>query len=214
MTRRIIFLLPILLLTACQTWTAAKNDISQIISPPATREIPPSTENPDAPMAAMAAGVTVPCPSVRIMDDLKNAIEFTDMAHPSDKTEVGRLSMSDIQVTCQSASAGMVAEITIHFEGTLGPKARWKDGDEPSFAYPYFVAVTNPQGTVLSKEIFAASVSYGAQENALRQVETISQALPGNALETPALYTIVLGFQLSDEQLAHNRQKLAAAPKP
>lgn len=205
-----IFVLPFLLLTACQTWTAAKNDISQIISPPATREIPPSTDDPSAPVAAMAAGVTVPCPGVQIMDDLKTAVEFTDLAHPSDKTEVGRLTMSGIEVACQSAAAGMIAEITINFEGALGPKARWKDGDEPSFAYPYFVAVTNPQGTVLSKEIFAASVSYSAQENTLRQVETISQALPGNSLETPALYTIVLGFQLSDEQLAYNRKMLAS----
>lgn len=119
--------------------------------------------------------------------------------------------MSDIKVTCQSADTGMTAEIAINFDGALGPKARWKEGDEPSFAYPYFVAVTNAQGAVMSKEIFAASVSYGAKENTLRQVETISQALPGNALETPALYTIVLGFQLSDEQLAYNRQALKNA---
>ncbi len=202
-------LLGLITLPGCQTLSGAKNDIERIIAPDTPGQV---RSTPDNPPTAMA-GTETTCPPVRVMDDLKQAVEFVDLSRPSDASEMGRLTLTRIDTRCVNEDEATGVDITFEFDGKLGPKGRWKAGDEASFAYPYFVAVTDAQGVVLSKELFAASVSYGATENTLRQVETIRQSIP-NTTTKNALYNIVVGFQLSEEQLAYNRQQLARAKKP
>lgn len=190
-----LLLVSLLFLSACQTMGGIRDDFDILLVPDET-----------VPAAKPSITAASACPPVRIMDDLKMSIEFTDMSAPSAATEMGRLSMSDLKVNCDVAGDEMIVEMDIGFDGKLGPKARWKENDQASFAYPYFVAVTSPDGTVMSKEVFAASVSYGAKENDIRQVETIHQTMPIRSGDDVSRYAIVLGFQLSDEQLAYNRE--------
>jgi hypothetical protein len=205
----ILICLGLLILPGCQTLSGAKNDIARIIAP----DTPGQAVSVAGNVPTGTAGIVTACPPVRVMDDLKQAVEFVDLSRPSDTSEMGRLSITKIDARCVNENDATGVDITFEFEGKLGPKGRWKAGDETSFAYPYFVAVTDAQGVVLSKELFAASVSYGATENTLRQVETIRQSIP-NTTTKSGVYNIVVGFQLSEEQLAYNRRQLASAPKP
>ncbi|MBN8522142.1 MAG: hypothetical protein J0L77_09645 [Alphaproteobacteria bacterium] len=205
----ILICLGLLILPGCQTLSGAKNDIARIIAPDTPGQA--SAVAGDPPIEA--DGIETACPPVRVMDDLKQAVEFVDLSRPSDASEMGRLTITKIDTRCVNENDATGVDITFEFDGKLGPKGRWKAGDEASFAYPYFVAVTDAQGVVLSKELFAASVSYNATENALRQVETIRQSIP-NTTTKNAIYNIVVGFQLSEEQLAYNRRQMASAQKP
>ena len=78
-----------------------------------------------------------------------------------------------------------------------------------NFSYPYFVAVTDEDGKILAKEIFAASVSYSSEQETIKQIETINQLLPKT--RDASDYTVLLGFQLNEEQLIYNRTQISPA---
>ena len=132
-------------------------------------------------------------------------VEFQDLENPSPKTETGRATLTDASAQCEIIDGQLAVHLDIDVESELGPKARWKETDKPSFAFPYFVAVTGPQCGVLAKEIFAVSLSYDAKQNELSKTETITQHIPLATDGSVPDYSVLIGFQLSEEQLAFNR---------
>lgn len=155
------------------------------------------------------------CPPVSVRSDLVHLVEFTDPAKPSDKTKISEIDIRGVQNTCRVEKGALVMQIDILLSGKTGPKARVKPSNKPSFAYPYFVAVTDSTGNVVSKEIFAASIGYGADKNELTITESIFQNMPFPDPANGLNYNVVVGFQLTPEQLEYNRTsgaQNAAAP--
>jgi predicted small secreted protein len=207
-----------LLLTSCQTldgigsdlstaWTKSGEALSSITARDVTNETP-------AEKAAVTPEGDVPCPPVKVMDELRTMIEFKDLSKPTAETETGRLTMGEVTARCDTLGGDLAVHLDIKVDGKLGPKARIKATDKPSFAFPYFVAVTGPQGGVLAKEIFAASTTYDAKQETLSQTEAITQHIPLADDGTIPAYSILIGFQLSEEQLTFNRTQpiLGATP--
>lgn len=152
------------------------------------------------------------CPPVSARPDLVHLVEFYDPTTPSDKTKISEITMLNVQNTCRIENGGLVMQIDILLSGKTGPKARVKPGDKPSFAYPYFVAVTDAMGNVVSKEIFAASIGYGTDKNELTITESIFQNMPFPDATMGQTYNVIVGFQLTPEQLEYNRR--LATPNP
>lgn len=146
------------------------------------------------------------CPGVSVRPDLRRLVEFYDPAKPSEATKISEVTILGVQNTCRVEKDNLVMQIDISLSGKTGPKARVKPTDKPSFAYPYFVAVTDPQGNVLSKEIFAASVSYGADQKDLAQSEMIFQSMPFPDASLGQSYNVIVGFQLTEDQLSYNQK--------
>jgi len=151
------------------------------------------------------------CPPVSVRPDLKHLVDFHDPAKASESTKVSEVDILDVQNTCRVENGGLVMQIDISLQGKTGPKARFKPGDKPSFAYPYFVAVTDAQGNVVSKEIFAASVSYGSKQNDINQTESVFQTMPYPDATIGQTYNVIVGWQLTEDQLAYN-QRIASMP--
>ncbi len=145
------------------------------------------------------------CPGVSVRPDLRRLVEFYDDSNPSESTRVSEITILDVKNTCRVEKDMLVMQIDLSLTGKTGPRARMKPGDKPSFAYPYFVAVTDPKGTVLSKEIFAAPVSYEANQNEFSKVESIFQNMPFPDASVGQIYNVIVGFQLTPEQLAYNQ---------
>ncbi len=80
---------------------------------------------------------------------------------------------------------------------------------EEEVPFRYFVAVVSPGGEILAREIFEAPARF--QQGADRGVwsEALSQTipLPDGALNGPQ-YEILLGFQLTPEQLRYNQENV------
>lgn len=196
-----------LLLTSCQTLDAVGNDISSAWSSSgeALRSITARDVTDENTAAVKVADGETACPAVTIMPELAQMVEFQDLENPSPKTETGRATLKQASARCEIIDGQLAVHLSIDVDSTLGPKARWKETDKPSFAFPYFVAVTGPQGGVLAKEIFAVSLSYEAKQNQLSKTETITQHIPLAEDGSVPNYSILIGFQLSEEQLAFNR---------
>lgn len=145
------------------------------------------------------------CPSVSVRPDLARLVDFHtgDQNTPADVAS--EVAITGVRNTCRVEDGALVMQIDIALSGKTGPKARIQSNDQPNFAYPYFVAVTDSTGVVVSKEIFAAPMSYGRKENANTHTETIFQNMPFPDTASGRTYNVVVGFQLDETQLAYNR---------
>lgn len=195
-----------LMFGACETMNSVSDSISGMFS---SKEETQTAESKDVAETIVAADKTQACPSVQIMADLKEMQDFTDFSAPSDTNRISRIEIRDVKAGCKEEPEALAMTIDITFDGQIGPKARAKKSDTANFSYPYFVAVTDADGKILAKEIFAASVSYSSGQDTIKQIETINQLLP----KTPGVadYTVLLGFQLNENQLMYNRANMTPA---
>lgn len=184
-----------LVLTGCQTLKGIQQDFGAIST--TVTEKASAITAPDGPPNNT-------CPPIVIDPQLDSASDFSDMENPSDANNVSHIYLTRTASECSVVDGFMEARIDLVFEGKLGPKARRKEGDRPYFAYPYFIAVTDSAGNELARELFAASVTYEADQNAVELVETIRQKLPLNKNGRMPAYQIHIGFQLTEEQLFYN----------
>ncbi len=92
--------------------------------------------------------------------------------------------------------------LNLSMDATRGPAA----GDR-SMAIPYFVAVTDAQDRILDKAVYTVAASFPANRSRVRMTgEEVTLTLPVSVERPPASYTVVVGFQLTETELALNRR--------
>lgn len=143
------------------------------------------------------------CPDVRIVQDLNQVHQFIDAASPAPEESVSSIRMVSMEDRCTVTDGNLAIDITIAFEALVGPKGRSQPGDRPSFAYPYFIAITDRHGRIIGKEVFAVTMAYDQGRDHETHTEQLRQMIP--AAGDSGNYKILIGFQLSDQELAYNR---------
>lgn len=202
MTYRSLFLVPIaaLSLSACQTWDGLKSDLSAL-STATTDKIATLQRSDNAQNLALDEST---CPPIIIDPQLDSMSEFMDMNETDEKNLISRAFITKTKSQCDITDTTLDMKLELSFKSELGPKAKAKESDQPFFAYPYFISVTDAKGQELAKEIFAASITYETDQSAVELIETINQSLPLDEEGTKPYYQIHIGFQLTDEQLFYN----------
>ncbi len=208
-------------LGGCESFDTAMNDMkNKIASIDFTMpKITPKGENTNAnAMAAqteedaalskmakveMLSGAGI-CPPVSIIEELDSLHQFSNPNSPKPAEKISSIKLQDLGAKCKTNENNIVVELDLTFEGRLGPKARVWNTDKPSFAYPYFLAITTPQGNIVAKEVFAAAVSYGKDEQNVTHKESLRQIIP-IAGDYDSRHSILVGFQLTEGELAYNR---------
>ena len=66
----------------------------------------------------------------------------------------------------------------------------------------------------MAKEVFAVSMNFEPGETTRTHTEYLRQIIPIKSKETAFQYQVLVGFQLSPEQLAYNRAALAPKGVP
>jgi hypothetical protein len=106
--------------------------------------------------------------------------------------------------TCAYADRRRSVRVTLSLsmEATRGPAT----GDR-NVAIPYFVAVTDAEDRILDKAVYTVAASFPANRSRVRMTgEEVALTLPITAERPPASYTVVVGFQLTETELALNRR--------
>ena len=181
------------------------------IKPDAPRTETKSAEVVSPPQPEIKTTQKNPCPPVKIVSDLNQVHQFMDMDKPRDKEKISSIRMVSVQNSCSTVSGNVIVDMTIAFSGDLGPRARREAGDKPSLAYPYFVAITNPQGAIVSKEVFAVSLSFDKGVEQKNYIEQIRQVIPLQGGQVQGS-RILIGFQLNNQELAYNRSHGSLMP--
>lgn len=187
----------VLTLAACQTMRAVQEDIGNLPNTSLTAE--------DQSKKLLGS-----CPVVEIVQDLAVYSDFA-AATTSAENLVSSVGMARTQTTCGTNKRSVTVDIGVAFDGVLGPRGRQSSGDKPFFTYPYFVAVTDPSGRIMAKEIFAASLTFEPGEDRHVHEEKLRHIIP---LENPSNaggYRVLIGFQLSPDQLEYNRMAIKQA---
>ncbi len=191
----------VLALGACQTFENLASDIEHVSGDRAAA-------GAITPMQESETLLASPCPQVEIVDDLSSLSDFTSPQKMTKDNLISRVDLSSAESTCKLASTSAIVDLKVVFSGKLGPKARQKSSDKPFFSYPFFIAVTAPSGKIMAKEIFSASLTYDSKENSHAYFENLRQIIPIASKEQAKNYRILVGFQLSPEQLTYNRENM------
>ena len=142
-----------------------------------------SSSVPAAPPAAA-------CPAATILHPLAQTAVFAPGAQhqPTGVAFYGIL--NDVSVSCDTVAGGLHVALDVIIIGERGPASGKAEGVD----LPYFVAVTGPNQTVLSKRSFAVHVAIPA--NAVRSGVTdhIEETISSGG-QPPGALGIVMGFQ-------------------
>jgi hypothetical protein len=139
----------------------------------------------------------------------------------------GRYDAQDVQLTatisqlsdnCQEDGAGVSTAVAFNIVAMRPAK-----GPADAVQLPYFITVVKDGETLIAKQVYGASLDFadGAASTALRQVVTVATPkvpLPpkpkkNNEIDEfapppkPAIYEILVGFQLSDAEAVYNISK-------
>ena len=92
--------------------------------------------------------------------------------------------------------------ISVSMELTRGPAAQGRQG-----SVTYFISVSRGD-TILDKKDYTVNVEFPRNSERLRLTgDQIDLTLPVNDKRSGAAYSVLVGFQLSPEQLAFNRRR-------
>ena len=191
-----------LTLSACeQTWQGVKDDLGNFNT--SSWDFPNLAENNDPQSAQFVENGN--CPTVSVVEELSTVSEFADTASQTLENLISKAKMVKSKSNCEFNGKTATVDLQLTFEGALGPKALGMT----NFSYPFFVAVTAPNGSILAKEVFSAPLSHSSADDPTTHYETLRQIIPiSNELQGPQ-YKILIGFQLTQEQLAYNRSLMA-----
>lgn len=182
---------------------------------PAVNKVTDNTEPmPAAPTTDIVAPESIlvadeQCPKVSVVNELGSIHRFANMNSPVESGNISNIKITDIISGCRYTEDSIVMETNIKFEGTAGQQARLRETDTPSFSYPYFVAVTSPQGNILAKNVYSVTMSYDVGKKHNHHEAQVRQIVPlGNGIYGPD-HALLVGFQLSPQELAYNRGQIA-----
>ncbi len=189
-----------ILICSCQTLDSLKDDLSSLDTAHyATAEVIGGSSE---------ILLQSPCPKVTIVDDLSSISDFLNPNNTTKENLVSRVDLKSAESTCKLGSKSAIIDLKLIFNGTLGAKGRDISSNKPFFSYPFFVAITTPSGKIMAKEIFAASLTYDHQQNTHSYFENLRQIIPIKSKSLAKRYKVLIGFQLTPNQLAYNREHM------
>jgi hypothetical protein len=152
---------------------------------------------------AQAAADTTPalvCPKVSIPDETREVTQFRSGGARDMTDVVSRAAVLQYDGGCEFDDAGVTVNLNLLLGAERGPAARDAQG-----AYQYFVAITNPAGQIIGKQQFDTTIAFSPNVGKGTSAEELVQKIPLAKGATAAGYGILVGFQLTPEQLAFNR---------
>ena len=146
------------------------------------------------------------CPRVEVVDDLRTATDFADAGNMSATNLVSKADIARVESACAYDENTVTVDLSLTFAGTLGPQADTTGSKKTFMTYPFFVAVTSPSGDILAKEVFSANLTYDPGQTAQTYFDKMRQVIPVESQNRGSRHKILVGFQLSPDQLAYNRE--------
>jgi len=113
--------------------------------------------------------------------------------------------LASVKSTCKLEKDGIVVDTVNSFVAVRN------DPDLRQGDFTYFVAVADGQQNILTKRNFTLRVEFDSHQKEMRMVDTIVEHLPLRKVSAGRSYGIVVGLQLSQQELDFNRRQGAPA---
>ena len=144
-----------------------------------------------------------PCPRVLVVAEAEEVSQFRP-GPGRDLTDIQfEAKITGLKSGCEYHEEGFVdvgANIVIAL--SRGPAA---EGDVGHFEY--FVAITDPRGTIIAKRVFALDLEFpgGAPRGAI--ADDVTQRIFFAPFADASLYRVLIGFQLTRDQIDYLRRR-------
>lgn len=143
----------------------------------------------------------VPCPQAYILADAERLIRFDGTGR--DLTDVFfEAEIEAVRTVCDYDEGVIDSLLEIVFKAGRGPALGDGDGE-----LVYFVAIVRGDRSVARREAFSLPLPFQDEGPRFRLVEELEPRIPLRSGETGAGYRIVVGFELTPEELAYQRRQ-------
>ena len=149
----------------------------------------------------------LPCPNVAIVADAADVTKFLPGPGRDLTDVVTEARIDDFDGFCttytDAGSRQVEVELRLVIIARRGPANRDRQAE-----LEYFVAIGDRNNAILAKATFARSFGFEGNRATSSVVEELAQHIPLRNGETGANFNILIGFQLSDEELQYNRARV------
>jgi hypothetical protein len=144
----------------------------------------------------------VKCPETGIVSELSAVSRFD--GHGTGFTNLAyRASLGDLKTECKIDDDGAAVTVTVSTLAEIGPAATERSAD-----FSYFIALTDPHDKILSKRIFSNAIAFKGNQARAGARDSDSERIPMPDPKDAQKYHVVIGFQLTPDELAFNRAQL------
>ena len=148
------------------------------------------------------SGPPKPCPRVGVLDDAQRLVRFNpgtgrDLTDVRFEAEIG---VRSGKCDYSKKDSQLDVEMAVEIQAVRAPNAG-KQGE-----FEYFVAITDRSQRILAKQTFTAVIPFESNKRASGVLEELSESIPLKPGQLGNEFEIVIGFQLSPDELAYNRQ--------
>ena len=152
-----------------------------------------------------------PCPDVSVLADAASLTRFKEGPGRDLIDVLFGVEIADIQRACEydidddTGEGPLTTEITVFFRAERGPADRQREG-----RFKYFVTITDAGRNVLNKGSFGLLVEF--PDNLTRTNvadEPVTMVIPLKANQSADDFRIIVGFELTREELELNRRRRA-----
>jgi len=141
------------------------------------------------------------CPTVAILGDAERITKFKSGTGRDLIDKMFEAEIRNLKTTCKHRPGRLIVDMSFELVAERFPAAKSREGD-----FSYFIAVTDKSGRVLAKETFNSRIAFAVNRRRAGTVEETEQSIPLPAQSTGAEFEILVGFQLSANQLEFNRR--------
>ncbi|HWK46121.1 MAG TPA: hypothetical protein VNT30_15475 [Stellaceae bacterium] len=141
------------------------------------------------------------CPRLAVAGDLAQLTEFKGPGQGvGDVAVTGQI--RSFEGTCSFDGKGVTINSTVTIVGRMGPAAQGRSHD-----YTYFIAITDPKNTIVTEQTFTSPIQFPNGEVVGGIAEQLTERIPLPKDGKAQGYRVIIGFRLTPEQLAYNRQQ-------
>jgi hypothetical protein len=140
----------------------------------------------------------LPCPQVEVLPGAETITIFRE-GEGRDLVDVrfeGIIAPFSGQCQYVDDDTAVVVELILRIGATKGPAATSQTEE-----FPFFVAIAERTGEIIAKKIFYSPVEVEEGRRRATVQEELEQRIPLTGLKTGGDYVIIIGFQLTREQM-------------
>ena len=165
-------------------------------------------------MLALAAALTLgacgflesttqpPCPNVSILAGSERLVLFKPGPGRDIIDILVEADMSNLRAACEYDDLRVDVETAFEIIAARGPKA-----ETNRVIIVFFAAIINPDGKVIAKETFESRVEFPQNRRRVGVREQVVQQIPLTTQAAGQDYQILVGFQLTPDQLEYNQSR-------
>lgn len=142
-----------------------------------------------------------PCPEGAILKDAARKIVYRPGPGRDITDVVFEATLPRINIACRYDDTGVAVDTAVTIVGARGPADTTRRAE-----VRYFVAVLDPDNAILGKREFQTTLQFPINVDRGATTEELVQRIPVGKNVSAGNFTIIVGFQLTREELEANRK--------